>query len=968
MKLPTMTPRIRILIGLSSLLVSILLGALALNIVPDRRTAVMEGRSQLCEAIAVNSSVLVNRDDMRRLQAILTVLVARHKDILSAGVRKADGQLVVDVARHAEQWRDFGAEYSDDSQVFVPLKNSDGQWGSLELRFSPVHGDLWFEMLHNPWVRLVGFVTTLCVLSWYLYLGRVLEQLNPSGAIPGRVRETLDTLAEGLLAVDRKGRIALCNQAFAATLGEDPENLVGRNVIDLPWQTKTTLSLEPESFPWDRVLSGAETLSHGTMRLLASDGTELIYQVNCAPVVGKEAQVRGVFCCFEDVTELESQKLELAESRATAEAANQAKSGFLANMSHEIRTPMNAIMGFTEVLRRGMYDSAAQQTEYLETIHTSGQHLLRLINDILDLSKVEAGRLEVERIACCPHQLLLDVVTVLKGKAEEKQLRLDCSTPGGLPEVVETDPGRLRQILTNLIGNALKFTETGGVSIVARMLCGTKTRLQIDVIDTGIGLSDEAKQRIFDPFSQADTSITRRFGGTGLGLTISKSFAESLGGDLTVTSVPDEGSTFTISIDVGEIDESARVLDISEFENEVRQASQVERGKEIRFDESRILLVDDGVANRKLIQLVLKRHGLLVETAVNGQEAVDKATTSDYDIILMDMQMPIMDGYAATRTLRERGLKVPIVALTANAMRGDEQKCLDAGCTGFLSKPVDLDKLVTYVAELLDAEESAGELAGDLDGQAAGEPPDELIVKHSGPPPAVPAIAIASAGASLDEVIERLDPSPTDRPLVVAGRIEPEDQLAGFDSESTNGSDTRSSGTVRIRERLDTVSSGVPDQAMSGVVAKARRSNGAGQDAETQPRSEPSKHDPYDTANVFPVELIGNATSSVKVPAPIVSELPLEDPEFLEIVVGFVDKLRKEVEELRQVWQGRDFEEVARIAHWLKGAAGTMGFREFTEPGIRLMQQAREERTEEIESTIREITAMVAAIELPEPV
>jgi signal transduction histidine kinase/CheY-like chemotaxis protein len=743
---------------------------------------------------------------------------------------------------------------------------------------------------------------------------------------------------------------------------------VGRKVIELPWQTQTTLSLAPGSFPWDRVLSGAETLSHGTMRLLDSDGTERIYRVNCAPVMGKEAQVRGVFCCFEDVTELESQKLELAESRATAEAANGAKSEFLANMSHEIRTPMNAIMGFTEVLRRGMYDSAAQQTEYLETIHSSGQHLLRLINDILDLSKVESGRLEVERIACCPHQLLLEVVTVLKGKADEKQLRLDCQTPGGLPEVIETDPGRLRQILTNLIGNSLKFTETGGVSIVATMLCGTKTRLQIDVIDTGIGLSDEAKQRIFDPFSQANTSITRRFGGTGLGLTISKSFAESLGGDLSVTSAPGEGSTFTISIDVGEIDESIRVLDISEFEDEAWQASQVEGSKQFGFEASRILLVDDCEANRQLISLILKRNGLHVETAVDGQEAVDKATTSDYDVILMDMQMPIMDGYTATRTLRERGLEVPIVALTANAMRGDEEKCLNAGCTGFLSKPVDLDKLLNYVAELIGAEETDGELDEDHEGQAADEPSLEFIAKHSGPPPATPAIAIGSAGTSLDEFVEQLDPSPTDRPHVVAGRIETEDQLASADCESTDGSGTRSSGSVHVGERLDTDSSGTLDQAMRDVAAEARRSKDAGIAAGATRPGEPSEYDPYDTANVFPAELIGNATPSTKVLDPIVSELPLEDPEFLEIVVGFVDKLQTEVEELQRVWQRRDLEEVARISHWLKGAAGTMGFREFTEPGIRLMQQAREERTEEIESTIREISAMVAAIELPEPV
>ena len=901
MKIPALSTRFRIVIGLASLMVSVLLGAMALNIVPDRREAIMHGRSQLCEAIAVNSSVLVTRGDIQRLQAILTVLVSRHEEIQSAGIRKVDGELVVDIADHVAAWQDNVTDHSTDSQIYVPLQNADGKWGTLEVRFTPLHGDLWFEIAHSPWVRLIGFVTSLCLLSWYLYLGKILEQLNPSKAVPGRVRETLDTLAEGLLAIDRKGRIALCNQAFANTLGEDPEKLIGRKVVELPWQMETTLSLEPVTFPWDRVLKSEQTLAQATLKLLAGDGTIRIYQVNCAPVVGKKTQVRGVFCCFEDVTELEAQKIQLAESRASADAANRAKSDFLANMSHEIRTPMNAILGFTDVLRRGMYDDPAEQTEYLDTIHSSGQHLLRLINDILDLSKVEAGRLEVERLPCCPHQLLLEVVTVLKVKADEKQLRLDCQTPDGLPDILETDPGRVRQILTNVIGNALKFTETGGVSVVARMLCETKTRLQVDIIDTGVGMTEEAQKKIFDPFSQADSSITRRFGGTGLGLTISRSFAESLGGSLTVSSVAGEGSTFTMIVDAGEIDSDARMLDISDFEHKSRQAHKIERGTRYRFNGSRILIVDDGDANRQLIQRVLQRNGLFVETAANGQLAVDEATTSDYDVILMDMQMPVMDGYTATRKLREGGLDIPIVALTADAMRGAEEKCREAGCTGFLTKPVDLDLVLAYVAELLGAEECVDQV-------------EDLVVAQS-----------SKLANTMAPSTYTANPADVDRQTAtVPGVCE----------------------AVHLNENSE--KSAALDEVLSKVVPAQ-----AG--------------DPYDTSKVFPPEFIVNSPSAT-VRKPIISELPFDDPEFREIVVGFVDKLRSEIEELQVVWQRRDLEAVGRIAHWLKGAAGTVGFRDFTEPGLKLMNLARDERADEIAPLIRELVAMVAAIELPEPV
>ena len=329
-----LSPRFRIVIGILSLLISVLLGAMVLRIVPDRREAVIEGRSRLCEAIAVNSSVLISRDDIRRIQAILTVLVDRHEDIESAGLRQDDGTLVVEIGPHSAHWISHTSEKSSDSQVYVPLQNASGRWGVLEVRFTPVNGGLWFEVKNNPWVRLIGFVVMTSGVLWYFYLGLILEQLNPSQAIPGRVRESLDTLAEGLVVVDRKGRIALCNRALAGTLGEEPEALIGKRVEKLSWLCEIDSDDGFIEFPWQRVLDGSETLSHGRLRLRASDGTVRMYQTHCAPVIGKGAEVRGVFCSFEDVTELEYQKIALAESKAEADAANQAKSQFLANMSH----------------------------------------------------------------------------------------------------------------------------------------------------------------------------------------------------------------------------------------------------------------------------------------------------------------------------------------------------------------------------------------------------------------------------------------------------------------------------------------------------------------------------------------------------------------------------------------------------------------------------------------------------------
>jgi PAS domain S-box-containing protein len=877
--LNAMSPRMRITIALGGVLLSVLLSAVFLGIVPDRRDAVLEGRQRLCESLAVNSSVLISRDDTRRLQAILTYLVAREGDLLSAGIRQADGKLIVDVGEHATHWKEFADGFSDDSQIYVPLNNKTGEWGSIEARFQPLSGNLLFELQHNPWVHLVGFVSIVSMTCWYFYLGKLLKAMNPSEAVPGRVRNALDTLAEGLLVVDRKGRIVLCNQTLAQTLGKDADKLVATAIADLPWEHDQSPAFGVRELPWERILGGDQSVTHATLKLRDCNGDLRIFQTNCAPVIGQEDQIRGVVCSFEDVTELESQKTKLAESQATAVAASKAKSEFLANMSHEIRTPMNAILGFTDVLRRGMYEDEAQQTEYLDTIHRSGQHLLHLINDILDLSKVEAGRLEVENILCSPHQLILDVVNTLRVRADEKSIRIDCVTPGGIPEIIKTDQARLRQIITNLVGNAIKFTSKGGVTVSARFLSGDKPKLQIDVADTGVGISEEAQKKVFEPFTQADGSITRKFGGTGLGLTISKQFAQAMGGSLSVRSEAGVGSTFTIVIETGPIDSDVSLLDIRQFGERFGKATaESSVAKKFRFDPSRILLVDDGEANRQLVHLVLQRNGLLVETAVNGQEAVDKAAISDYDVILMDMQMPVMDGYTATMLLRERGVEIPIVALTANAMRGDEERCLISGCSHFLSKPIEIDRLLELLAELLEASEcSDEELAAAL----------EL--------PAKPVVMAVS-----EPVVSESRPVKT----IESAKPEP--------------------------ERQDTV---LADTSLDGLLESI----------------EPG------------TALLRRSVES----SPVESTLPMDDPEFRAIVVGFVDRLHEQVEAIDVAWQNRNYDELAALAHWLKGAAGTVGFREFTEPGLALMAAAREQRAESIEAHLSEIRSLTARIQIP---
>lgn len=419
--------------------------------------------------------------------------------------------------------------------------------------------------------------------------------------------------------------------------------------------------------------------------------------------------------------EVAKRSLDLRKAVERAEQASQSKSEFLANMSHEIRTPMTAILGYAQLLleEEGLDRAPPERVTAIKTIQKNGQHLLSIINDILDLSKIEAGKMTVEQIKCSPHQIVSDVVGLVRHRADEKHLQLQGQFVGPVPQTILTDPTRLRQIIMNLVGNAIKFTSEGGVRVVCEMQDpedGQPSLLRIDVVDSGIGIKPEQLDRLFKPFSQADTSTTRNYGGTGLGLDISRRLARMLGGNIEVASESGKGSTFSVFVETGPL-EGVTMLDGKESSS-AANADDDNVKNHVKGDKpltgSRVLLAEDGPDNQRLISFVLKKAGATVTLAENGQIAYDKALEAvdaqePFDVIFMDMQMPVLDGYNATSKLRQAGYTAPIIALTAHAMAGDRKKCLDAGCDDFATKPIDMKTLIQTAAKYFERQRATVE-------------------------------------------------------------------------------------------------------------------------------------------------------------------------------------------------------------------------------------------------------------------
>jgi signal transduction histidine kinase/CheY-like chemotaxis protein/HPt (histidine-containing phosphotransfer) domain-containing protein len=413
----------------------------------------------------------------------------------------------------------------------------------------------------------------------------------------------------------------------------------------------------------------------------------------------------AIITVAKDITARKQIEGELLEAKATAEAASRAKSAFVANMSHEIRTPMTAILGYADLLTHPTQGDE-ERKRCIQTIRRNGEHLLAVINDILDVSKIEAGKMTVETIAASPSQVINDVAALMKVRALDKNLAFDVRYIGPIPQTIQTDPTRLRQILMNMIGNAIKFTHRGSVKLLVSMADAVEApqpHLRFDVMDTGVGLTPEQQGMLFRPFAQADSSTTRKFGGTGLGLTISKRLAVMLGGDLTVRSEPNMGSTFSLTVHTGPLS-GVPMLDAPHAIGESAE-SAASRVENVRLS-GRVLLAEDGPDNRVLITFYLRQAGLEVEEVENGKLARDRALDAlrrgnPFDLILMDMQMPELDGYGATTALREGGYRNPIVALTAHAMGGDREKCIAAGCDDFAVKPIDHVALMTTLRKYL---------------------------------------------------------------------------------------------------------------------------------------------------------------------------------------------------------------------------------------------------------------------------
>jgi PAS domain S-box-containing protein len=527
---------------------------------------------------------------------------------------------------------------------------------------------------------------------WLLISARAVEEERQVEDIlaqtTSQLRATLESTGSGILVVDWQGRIASMNRLFSA-MWRLPDDLLQR---------------QDDAAILDFLLAGIvdqDTMRSRLREIMESEETEdiihlrdgRVFQCKSLPQYLGERIIGRVFG-FDDISERIRIESDLIAAREKAEMANQAKAAFLAMMSHEIRTPMNGVIGVTGLL----LDTALsdEQKRYLEIIRSSSEALLSIIDDILDFSKIEAQKLTLEAVDFDLAGLLKEIADFSRLRAAQKGLEFVWSLDPKLPSRLRGDSGRLRQILTNLIGNSLKFTAAGRIALRVTRLPdrGERIVVRCEVEDTGIGIASDNLDKIFSPFEQADSSTTRRYGGTGLGLAITKQLVELMDGEIAVVSEVGVGTTFGLNLVLAQA-ASSDVEPSSATERTGAAPSALVKEARRSF---RLLVVEDNAVNLMVMRSVLGKLGFeRLDQALDGNEAIEKAAATNYDLILMDCQMPKLDGYEATRRLRAMGIGTPVVAMTAHALSGDREKCLAAGMDDYLTKPIVLDRLVAVL-------------------------------------------------------------------------------------------------------------------------------------------------------------------------------------------------------------------------------------------------------------------------------
>jgi PAS domain S-box-containing protein len=679
----------RVSIGLVCLLSSVLLVARNLDLLPDPEAVQIEKRQAACEAMAIECLLLANRHEKPAAAAAFVKTIARRNpEMLSAGVRDANGKLVVDVGDHAAHWGGFSGERSIPTHLFASIPREDGKpWARVEVCYPPLPFSGWWRLVGGSLFPLMAFSSLAWLIVTSAYLRLVFHKVDMAQAkvVPQQVRTTLNTLAEGVLVLDKDGVIALANESFARSLGVSTDDLRGQKVSDLPWQPGT-VELKPEDYPWVRVLQDAVPRMGQVLGLRTSqDGKTL--SVNSTPILGEDGKCRGALATFDDLTQVE-------KAKATAEAASKAKSEFLANVSHEIRTPMNAIMGMTELVLEGGHLSP-EHRECLEIVGESAGSLLEVINDLLDLSKIEAGKFDLDPIDFDLRVMLDDTLQSLAIRAHKKGLELACDVPREVPEVLVGDPTRLRQIIVNLVGNAIKFTNAGEVFVrvrVERMESG-QAQLHFTVVDTGVGIPENKLQAIFEPFTQADGGTTRKFGGTGLGLTISSHLVRLMRGEIWAESEIGRGSIFHFTARFGIPVHSDACITLPDVQF---------------FQQLPVLVVEDNPTVRLVLADVLKSFGLrptLADSAEAALATLERAAGAGdhFPLAIVDATLPEMDGFALVEAVLKRRLAGAAVMMVSSAeIPQDVERCRRIGAAAHLRKPVKRADLIRALRQVMD--------------------------------------------------------------------------------------------------------------------------------------------------------------------------------------------------------------------------------------------------------------------------